>query len=143
MRSPNAVRNFAYPVHKHFQTTQDELMNSFDKSPEMQQEFMPVSTDGHQLNFSAQKDEFKQPAEHLGKVTIDPRMLIRAGRNQQPLLLQETKPSTFIKVKVPSQGMAALTEHYYGQAAPMPKTKKKEIEKHVENSPTEEMTHST
>ena len=47
MRSPNAVRNFAYPIQKHFQSNQDELMNSFDKSPDMAPEFLPITAEGH------------------------------------------------------------------------------------------------
>lgn len=97
-RSPNAVRNFMYPeaVQKHFQSNQDELMNSFEKSPEMMgsNDFSALHAEGQQLHFSAQKDQtdFKQPMEQhpIAKVTIDPRMLVKAGRNQQPLLYQES-----------------------------------------------------
>jgi hypothetical protein len=68
-RSPNAVRNFMYPeaVQKHFQSNQDELMNSFEKSPEMManNDFSALHAEGQQLHFSAQKDQtdFKQPME--------------------------------------------------------------------------------
>ena len=58
-------------------------MNSFDKSPEMApSQLLPLTAEGHHLHFSAQKDDFKQPMEHIAKVTIDPRMLTKAGRNQ-------------------------------------------------------------
>lgn len=40
--------------------------------------------------------------------------------------------------------MTSLAEQFYFQGqAPQPKTKKKEPERHVENSPSEECTHST
>jgi hypothetical protein len=47
-RSPHAVRNFAYPemVQKHFQNNQDELINSFDKSPEMASQMHPLMVEG-------------------------------------------------------------------------------------------------
>jgi len=88
-------------------------MNSFDKSPEMvPSQLLPLTAEGQHLHFSAQKDDFKQPMDPIAKVTIDPRMLTKAGRNQQPLLLQEAKPSKF------KPAMANLAEQFYYQGAP-------------------------
>ena len=49
-KSPNAVRNFLYPeaiIQKHFQGGQDEILNQFDKSPDMlpQAEFVALHED--------------------------------------------------------------------------------------------------
>jgi hypothetical protein len=98
-------------VQKHFQSNQDELMNSFDKSPEMPHQLLPLTAEGQHLHFSAQKDDFKQPMYPISKVIIDPRMLTKAGRNQQPLLLQESRNSKF----KPQQAISSLAEQFYYQ----------------------------
>jgi len=105
-------------------------MNSFHKSPELNQDFLPLTAEGHHLHFSTQKEDFKHPVEQhqIAKVTIDPRMLVKAGSNQQPLLLQEHRH--------------AFSKHPHQQ---QPKPKKREAEKSplVESSPTEDMSRST
>jgi hypothetical protein len=86
------------------------------------------------LQFSLQKDDFKQPMYPISKVIIDPRMLTKAGSNQQPLLLQESRNSKFKPQMLGEQ-------FYYQGQAPQPKTKKSE--KQVESSPSEDFSHST
>jgi hypothetical protein len=106
----------------------------------MSHQLLPLTAEGHHLHFSAQKDDFKQPMYPISKVIIDPRMLTKAGRNQQPLLLQESRNSKF----KPQQPISSLAEQFYYQGqAPQPKTKKKESEKQVESSPSEDFSHST